>query len=60
MKVIEDYQACEGLPEDLDVRAVAVDRTGGEESNPQSVVRLSVPKAIVVDDEQPHFEVYFQ
>ena len=56
LRIIESYTVCEGLAEDLDVMAVAVDPTGLPDPNPTTVVRHSVPKAIGAED--PHFEVY--
>lgn len=52
---IEKSRLCEGLQEDEDVMSMATEPIGNPSTNPATIVRHTVPKAIQV--EEPHFEV---
>ena len=52
---IEHSRLCEGLKEDDDVMSVATEAVGNPDTNPTTILRHTIPKAIQV--EEPHFEV---
>ena len=55
LQTLCNSRLCEGLTEDEDILSVACDPTGNPDSNPNTIVRHSVPKTIQVDE--AHFEV---
>ena len=55
LQIIENSKLSDGLKDDDEIVSVAINPTGTPDTNPTTIVRHTVPKAI--HTEEPHFEV---